>query len=99
MGLNIWVVSDKGKLDPVSPATETSQKIEISPMASLDIMHSKKQIIKALFSLHGCAGWSAPLLLTNPEDSFARAKAYMIYKESLSGICSDPIVLFNLMNN
>ena len=81
MGLNILGVSDKGKLDPVFPATETSQKIEISPMASLDMMLSKKQITKALFSLHGCAGWSAPLLFTNTKNSFASAKVYMIYKE------------------
>ena len=70
MGLNILGVSDKGKLEPVSPATETSQKIEISPMASLDLMLSKKQITKALFSLHGRARWSAPVLFTNPEKQF-----------------------------
>ena len=39
----LWV-SDKATLKPVSSATEYSQKIEISLVASLDIILSKKGI-------------------------------------------------------
>ena len=59
-------VSDKVRFKPVFSATETSQKIEISLVASLDIILSNKRIIKALISLRGCASWSAPLLFANP---------------------------------
>ena len=53
---------------------------------------SKKRITEALISLRGCPGWSAPLLLANPEDRFSRVAAHMIksvknglhYNESLS---------------
>ena len=34
-------------------------------VASLDMTLSKKGKTKALMSLHGCAGWSVPLLFTN----------------------------------
>ena len=30
-----------------------------------------------LISLGRCAGWSAPLLLANPEDKFSRVEAHM----------------------
>ena len=58
----VFGVSDKARLKPVSSATETSKKIEIPPMASLDMILSRKRITKALISLRECAGWSAPLL-------------------------------------
>ena len=44
-------VSDKTKFKPVSSAKETSKKIEISFLASLDMILSKKRITKALVSL------------------------------------------------
>ena len=34
---------------------------------------------KALISLHGCAGWSTPLLFANPEERFSLVKAHIIY--------------------
>ena len=36
---------------------------------------SKKRITKALIRLHGCEGWSAPVLFANPEDRFSRVFA------------------------
>ena len=42
-------------------------------VASLEMMLSKKRITKALISLRGCAGWSAPLMFADPEDRFSRA--------------------------
>ena len=45
------------RLKPVFSTTETSQKIGISLVASLDMLLFEKRIIKALFR---CAGWLAP---------------------------------------
>ena len=36
-------------------------------MVSFDIL-SKKQITVVPIRLHGCTGWSAPLLFANPDD-------------------------------
>ena len=38
---------------------------------------SKQGITKALISLRGCAGWSAPLLFSNPIDRFYRVEAQL----------------------
>ena len=58
----VFRVSDKAGFKPVSTATQISWKMEISIVASLDIMILlDKRIAKALISLCGCAGWSAPL--------------------------------------
>ena len=62
----VFGVPDKARLKPVSSATETSWKIEISPVASLHMILSIKRITKALIRLRGCAGWSEPVLLANP---------------------------------
>ena len=69
---------DKECFKPVSSAKETSLKIEISPAASLHMILSKKQNKKALIRLRGCAGWSAPVLFTNPEDRVSRVEAHII---------------------
>ena len=58
-------VTDKSRFKPVSSATGTSQKIEISLVSSLDMILSKRRLTKALISLCGCTGWSAPLLFAN----------------------------------
>ena len=63
---SVFGVSDKKKLKPVSSDTETSLTIESLLAASLDMILSKTQITKALISLCRCAGWSAPVLFTNP---------------------------------
>ena len=44
---------------------------------------SKKRITKALISLRGCAGWSAPLLLANPEGRFSRVEAHLLIVQKL----------------
>ena len=68
---------DKECFKPVSSAKETSLKIEISPAASLHMILSKKQKKKALIRLRGCAGWSAPVLFTNPRrQGFSRRGPY-----------------------
>ena len=63
----------KATLNPVSSASEPSLKIEISPVASLYVIHSKKQITKAL--MHGCESWPVPLLFANPKDRVSRIEA------------------------
>ena len=76
MGLDatkpVFGVSDKARYKPVSSATETSYKIEISPKASLHMVLFKKRITNVLIGLRGCAGWSAPLLFANPRRRFSR---------------------------
>ena len=51
----VFGVSDKARLKPACSATENSYKLEISPVASLDMILFKKRIIKALISLRKCA--------------------------------------------
>ena len=58
----VFGVSNKARLKPVSSATETSWKIEILLVPSIDMIMSNEQITKALIRLCGCTGWSAPLL-------------------------------------
>ena len=65
-GKPVFGVSDKTSFKPVSLATETIQKIEISLVASLDMILCNKRITKALIRLRGRAGWSAPVLFANP---------------------------------
>ena len=62
----VFRVSAKASFKTVSSATETSQIIEISLVASLHMMLSKKRITKVLISLRGCAGGSVPVLFANP---------------------------------
>ena len=53
--------------------------IEISLIASLDMILYKKQIIKALIRLCGCAGWSVTLLFANCEDRFSCVEAHIVF--------------------
>ena len=60
----VFGVSDKARLKPACPATETSKKITILLIASLDVIVFKKRIIKALISLSSvCADVQAGLCL------------------------------------
>ena len=51
MTKSVFVISDKARLKPVSSASETSYEIEISPLASLYMILSKKQTAKVLINL------------------------------------------------
>ena len=73
----VFRVSDKASFKPVSSATETILKIEISPVARLHMILSKKRITKALIR---CADAQAGLSLCcsqPPEDRFSRDKAHI----------------------
>ena len=63
----VFRVSNKVSFKQVSSATETSLKIEISLLASLDMILLDKRITKVLISMHECAGWSASVLFANPQ--------------------------------
>ena len=52
----VFVVSAKASFKPVYLATGTSQKIEISPVASYHMLLSKKRTTKALIILDAPAG-------------------------------------------
>ena len=74
----VFGVSDKVRFKPACSATETSYKIEVSLVASLDILLSNKRITKALIRLRGCAGWSAPVLFAKPRRQvFSRQGPYI----------------------
>ena len=75
-------VSVKAWLKPFSSASETSLNIEVSLEASLDIILSSKRITKALISLRGCAGWSAPLLFATPQ------KTHFVATRPISFLCN-----------
>ena len=91
----VFGVSEKVRLKPVFSATETSWKIEISLLASLDMILSNKRITKALIRLRGCAGWSAPLLLaTHRRQVFSRRG---LYQSSGFSSCSVVQTLFTLL--
>ena len=51
---HVFAVSNEASFKPVSTAIGTSQKIEISPVASLHIILFTKRITKALIRLRGC---------------------------------------------
>ena len=68
-------VSEKWRFKPSCSGTEISYKIEISLVASLDMILFNQQITKMLISLRGCTGWSAPLLLESPKDKFSCIEA------------------------
>ena len=58
------------RLKTACSTTKSNYNIELLLVASLDMILSSERIIKGLIRLHRFAGWSAPLLFTNPEDSF-----------------------------
>ena len=73
----VFGVSDKTTLKPVCSASKTSLKIEISPVASLDMLLSIKRITMALISLRVCAGRSARSLFANLQRQvFSRCGPY-----------------------
>ena len=83
----VFQVSVEARLKAVYSAIETSWKIEIWPVTNLDMLLSKKRIIKALIRLCGCAGWTAPLLFANPRRQvFLRRGPYHIGTKTSSHV-------------
>ena len=70
---------DSGVFDKASSATETSLKIEILLVASIDnvMMLFRKRITKELISLCRYIGLTAPWLFANSEDRFYRVQAQL----------------------
>ena len=65
-GKHVFGVSDKVRFKPAFSDTEASLKIEISLVASLDIVFFNKGITKALIRLRGC--WSQTSSRRGPYD-------------------------------
>ena len=83
MGLDatktVFGVFEKARLKPVSSATQTIKNFEISLVASIDMILSKKGRTKALIRLCVCAGWSAPVLFANlRRQVFSRRGSYNV---------------------
>ena len=74
----VFGVSDKATLKPVCSATETSYKVEISPVASLDMILFKKRITKKLIRLCGSQADLRLCCLQTSEDRFSRDEAQII---------------------
>ena len=57
--------------------------------ARSNMILSNKRITKALIRLHGCAGWSAPLLFANIKDGFSHVEAHysLILHPNIHDIC------------
>ena len=70
----IFGISDKARLKPVSSATETCQKVEISLVASFDMILSNTEITKVLIRLHRLV-WV--FVVHNPPDRFSHMKAHI----------------------
>ena len=60
---------------PLKTGLTVARKLKFLLIASLEIIISNKGITKVLIRLCRCAGWSAPLLFANPEDSYSHVKA------------------------
>ena len=76
----VFGVSDKATLKSVYSATGTSYKIEISLVASLDMILPKKRTTKVLIRLPGCTGCSVPLLFANPQGQvFSRRGPFTVH--------------------
>ena len=75
-------VFDKVRFKSACSAIGTSYKIEISFVASLDMMLANKRITKALIRLCKGAGWSATLLFASPEDRFSHIDAHIQLKKN-----------------
>ena len=80
----VFGVSEKARFKPVSSATGTSLKIEISSIASLHMIHSTTRITKALGS--DCADAQAGLRLCcsqTPEDRFFSFRGPFIKQQGI----------------
>ena len=75
-------VSDKASFKQVSSATETRQNIEISPVAILHMILSKKRVTKALIRLGDAQAGLRLCCSQTPQDRFSRVEAHSYYHRS-----------------
>ena len=77
---NLWASSGQNR----SLGFPTKQDSNQSPLEIFtNIILSTEPIIKALISLRGYAGWSAPLLFANPKDRFSHVEAIHTYFKAI----------------
>ena len=100
---SVFGIFNRARFKPVSSASETTKKIEIPCVASLHIKPSKKRITKALISLCGWAGWSAPVLFANlRRQVFSRRGPYDVVPGSILMPCikmDKPLVVYRFLGN
>ena len=83
----VFGISDKVRFKSACSAAETNTIIEISLVASLDVILSKKRKTKALIRLRRWAGWSAPVLFaTLRRQVFSRRGPNIQHEHVLSGL-------------
>ena len=73
----VFGVSDQVRLKPACTAKETSYRLEISVIASRDIILSRWWITKVLIRLCRCTGWSASFLFAYDINRFSHDMAHM----------------------
>ena len=71
-------VCDQLRLQPACSVDVTNYGLEISAIASRGIILYRQRTTKALSRLHGCAGWSAPLLFAYVINRFSHGEAHII---------------------
>ena len=59
---------------------------------------SKRRITKALISLRGCAGWSAPMLFANPRRQVGRGPFYVKLYPCLKQQFLQMVSIYNFEN-
>ena len=62
----------------------------IADLVTLNMKLSNKRVTKVLIRLHRCAGWSVPLLFTNPENRFSHFKPHIGFNKSHHNITHVP---------
>ena len=70
-------VSDQVRLKLACSATETSMRLETLVTECRNITLSRQRTTKVLIRLHGCAGWSAPLLFVYDIKHFLWHSSYV----------------------
>ena len=90
----VFRVPDMARIKPAFSTTETSQKIEILLVPSLDMILYNKGITKALIRLRVSAGWPVPLLFANHRSSFfSRRSPYIVKLDKLTVVIGKTMVI------
>ena len=81
-------VCDQVRLKPVCSATDVSWRVAILKLATTGTILSKQRTIKVLIRLHGCAGWSEPLLF-----AYGIRQVFSWWGSILMTFCSEFVVV------
>ena len=87
-------VCDQLRLKPTCAADETNYGLEISAIASRDIILSRQRTTNTLIRLRGCSGWSAPLLFAYDLNRFSHHVAQLFCHLGSSWVL--PLIIFSV---